>query len=78
MYSHFIVAVLLPTDIHLCMRETCLGFTCSAASVLGIDADVMSGALAAAGIARGCCIPEFDGAVCIVTILRDAHPFLSG
>jgi hypothetical protein len=35
------------------------GLSCSAASVSGIDADAMSGSLAAASITRGCSISEF-------------------
>jgi len=48
-FGHFVVAVLLPADLHPRMREPVSGFTWSAASVSGTDAEAMSGGLVLAG-----------------------------
>ena len=79
LHGHFIVAVLLSTGVRLRAREPVSGSTCSAASVLGIDADAMSDALAvAAGVARGRFTPEFGVADCKVTVLRGANRIHTG
>ncbi len=51
--GHFVVAVLLPAGVHLRAREPVSGFTWSAASVSGTDADAMSGAFPTAGFVAG-------------------------
>jgi len=48
-FSHFVVALLLPADVHLRVREPGVGVHVERASVSGTDAEAMSGGLAFSG-----------------------------